>query len=192
MKTMLALVALIGAISIPGKFSFGAVDMDGEDFFLEAALDRSTEGVKKWKGHVQRIVDTVDGQIVRERFIARAAFSTKTFYGDYKTLARQGVILKLSNSDGLYAQCHLPLKNFDVDLKDWEFVTSAAFSVSFNARMKKNHWMVKKGKKEAFCDINPGQPDAHVGVPEIQPGDLVEVLELSVKVLEGEVRLQDD
>jgi hypothetical protein len=193
MKTILALAALVGAIVTSGTMSFGAVDTENEDFILEASLDPSSQGDKRWRGHVQRIVETVDGKIVRERFFARAAFTTRSVdIGTYKSLAKQGVILRLANADGVYAQCHLPQKHFDVDLEDWELVTSAAFSISFDARMKRSQWIIKKGKKEALCDINPGAPDAHLGIPEIQPGDLVEVSELSAKVLEGEVRLQAD
>jgi hypothetical protein len=193
MKTVLASVLLIGALGIPGKSAFATVDVDSEDFFLEAELERCcSETDKKWKGHVQRMVETVDGRIVRERFVARAAFSTYAFSEANKHLAKQGVILKLSNANGPYAECHLPLKNFDIDLKDWKLVTTAAFSVSFDARMKKGQWIVKKSKKDEFCSINLGQPNAEVGIPEIQAGDLAEVFESDVEVLEGEVRLQDD
>jgi hypothetical protein len=193
MKTVLALVLLIGALGIPEKTAFAIVDVDSEDFFLEAELERCCSDTnKKWKGHVQRIMETVDGKIVRERFVARAVFSTYAFSEANKLLAKQGVILKLSNANGTYAECHLALKNFDIELKDWKLVTSAAFSVSFDARIKKGQWIVKKSKKDEFCSINLGQPDADVGIPEIQIGDLVEVLEANARVLEGEVRLQDD
>jgi hypothetical protein len=194
MKTILALLALIGTLGISGKISFAAVDVDNEDFVLEAELEGCcTDGDKRWKGRVQRIVETVDGNIVQERFIAKAAFSTKSYdIGGNKALAKKGVILKFSNGDGPYAECHLPLKNFDVDLEDWKLITSAAFSVSFNARMRKDQWIVKKGKKEEFCDVNLGRPDVHRGIPEIQIGDLIEVVEDGFKVLDGEVRLADD
>jgi hypothetical protein len=101
--------------------AFAIVDGESEDFFLEAELERCcSETEKKWKGHVQRMVKTADGRIVRERFVARAAFSTYAFSEANKLLAKQGVILKLSNANGPYAECHLPLKNFDIDLKDWK------------------------------------------------------------------------
>jgi hypothetical protein len=58
--------------------------------------------------------------------------------------------------------------------------------------MKKGQWVVKKSKKDEFCSLNLGQPDADVGIPEIQTGDLAEVFESDVGVIEGEVRLQDD
>ena len=193
MRTIVALALLVGALGIQRGIVFAADAVDSQDYFLAADLERCcSAGNKKWKGHVQRMVETVDGAIVKERFVARAAFSTNAFLEANKTLAKEGVTLKLSNADGPYAECHLPLKNFDVELKDWKLVTTAAFSVSFEARMKKNQWSVKKNKKDEFCDVNLGQPDAHRGIPEIQVGDVVEVLERSVKVLEGEVGLEDD
>jgi hypothetical protein len=144
------------------------------------------------QGQRQRSTVDGDGRIVRERFVARAAFSSSSVSAINKPLAKQGVTLRLSNADGPYAECHLPLKNFDVDMKDWKWVTSAAFSVSFDAGIKKNEWVMKKTKKDEFCVVNLGQPDVHRGIPEIQEGDLVDVLEGSARVLEGEVRLEDD
>jgi hypothetical protein len=192
MKAILALVSLIGALVITEKPAIAAGDFDNEDFFLEADLERCcSSGKKKWKGFVQRTVETVDGKIVRERFVARAVFTTDSIFEADRPMAREGVTLKLSNANGPYAECHLPLKNFDTELKDGELVTTAAFSVSFDARLKKQQWIVKKGKKDEFCDVNLGLPNAHAGVPEIQTGDLVEVLERTSKVLKGEVRLTD-
>jgi hypothetical protein len=193
MKIFLASVLFIGVLGIDKSITFAADGVDRQDYFLEADLDRCcSDGDKKWKGYVRRILETVDGRIVKERFVARAAFSTNLFFEGNKPLAKQGVTLKLSNAVGPYAECHLPLKNFDIELKDWKLVTRAAFSISFEARMKKNQWIIKKSKKDEFCVVNLGQPDVHLGIPEIQVGDIVEVLEGSAPVLEGDVRLQDD
>lgn len=194
MKTFITLALLIGAFGIGRPIAVADDGADSQDYFLEADLEAccSHVGFKKWKGHVRRIVETIDGRIVRERFVARAAFSSSSLSAINKPLAKQGVTLRLSNTYGPYAECHLPLKNFDVEIKDWKWVTSAAFSVSFDAGMKKNQWVMKKTKKDEFCVINLGHPDVHGGIPEIQEGDLIDVLEGSARVLEGEVRLEDD
>jgi hypothetical protein len=193
MKTILTMALLMAALGSSGEVSFAAADIDSEEFFLEAELERCCgAGNKRWKGHVQRIVEAVDGIIVKERFVAKAAFSTNAFSEANKLLAKEGVLLRLSNANGPYAACHLPLKDFDIELKDWKLVTSAAFTVSFDARLKNGQWILKKSKKVEFCDINIGTPEMHQGIPEIQVGDRVEILERGVQVLEGEVRLLNE
>ena len=195
MKTLLALALLTGVLCTGSDNASAADGVETQRYSLEADLDRccSDEHKKRWKGHVQRILETADGSIIEDRFVARAAFSTRSYdIGTIKALAKQGVTLKLSNSSGPYAECHLRLKNFDTKLDDWNLITTAAFGVFFDARMRKGQWIVKKNKKDEFCDVNVGQPDAHLGIPELQIGDLVEVLEGSARVLDGVVRLEDD
>lgn len=103
MKTILALASLICALWSQGETSFAASEGErNEEFFLEAALEGCCdEGDKRWKGHVQRVLETVDGTIVRERFVARAAFSTKSLqFESNRATAKKGVVLKLSNANG--------------------------------------------------------------------------------------------